>query len=95
MYTVCRGADQSLSAPLQVPGSTSTGRVICSSDLAECVSVPGDFLRPQWGLPPRLLPPFEAGVHRPAPLKGEYRWGRRNFWEYRARVGSSPAPGPT
>ena len=45
-------ADQYRSAPLQLPGSTSAGRVICGSDLAECVSVPGDFLRPQGAFPP-------------------------------------------
>ena len=43
----CQEADQSRSAPLKVSGSTSTGRVICGTDLAECVSVPGDFLQPQ------------------------------------------------
>ena len=54
--------------PLQVSGSTSAGRVICGTDLAECVSVLGDFLRPQGAFPPRLLPPFEGGwVYCPAP----------------------------
>ena len=50
-------ADQSRSAPLQVPGSTLAGRVICGTDLAECVSVPGDFLRLQ-GLSPQDFTPF-------------------------------------
>ena len=54
----------SVLTPLQVSGSTSAGRVICGTDLAECVSIPGDFLRPQGALPPRLLPPFDGGwVH--------------------------------
>ena len=37
--------------PLQVSGSTSAGRVICGMDLAECVSVPGNFPRPQGASP--------------------------------------------
>ena len=44
-------ADQYRSEPLQLPGSASAGRVICGTDLAECVSVPGDFLRPQGAFP--------------------------------------------
>ena len=51
-----RGADQSRSEPLQLPGSTSAGRVICSTDLAECVSVPGDCVRPQGAFPPGFYP---------------------------------------
>ena len=60
-------ADQYRSAPLQVLGSTSAGRVICGMDLAECVSVPGNFLHASGGLPPRLLPPWEGVI---APNKG-------------------------
>ena len=61
-----READQSRSDTS--PGVASAGRVICGTDLAKCVSVPGDFLRPQGAFPPRLLPPFEGGwVHCPAP----------------------------
>ena len=41
-----READQYRSASVQVPGSSSAGRVICGTDLAECDSVPGDFFRP-------------------------------------------------
>ena len=60
-------ADQYRSEPLQVPGSTSAGRVICGTDLAECISVPGDFLRPR-GPFPQAYNPFGGGwVHRPAP----------------------------
>ena len=54
--------------PLQVSGSTSAGRVICGTDLAKCVSVPGDFLRPQGASPPGFYPLLMGGwVHRPAP----------------------------
>ena len=41
-----READQYRSVPLQLPGSSLASRVICGTDMAECVSVPGDFLRP-------------------------------------------------
>ena len=51
-----RGIDQYRSAPLQVPSSTSAGRVICGTDLAECVSVHGDFLRHQRAFPQDLTP---------------------------------------
>ena len=44
--------DQSRSEPLQVLGSASTGRIICGTDLAVCVSVPRDFLRPHGAFPP-------------------------------------------
>ena len=60
-------ADQSRSEPFQLPGSTSAGRVICGTDLAECVSVPGDFLRPQGAFPPGFYLLREGWVHRPAP----------------------------
>ena len=53
--------------PLQVSGSTSAGRVICGTDLAECVSVPGDLLRPQRAFPPGFYP-FGGWVHCPASL---------------------------
>ena len=36
-------ADQYRCIPLQVPGSTSAGRVISGTDLVECISVPGDL----------------------------------------------------
>ena len=49
-------ADHSRSEPLQVSGSASAGRVICGTDLAGCVSVPGDFLRPQGAFPPGFYP---------------------------------------
>ena len=91
-----RGADQYRSAPLQVPGSTSAGRVICGTDQAECVSVPG-FLWPQGT--------FHPGFY---PLRGEVlpgAWGAPNkgnadeavgfFWKCRTRVGSGPAHRPT
>ena len=42
--------------PLHVSGSTSAGRVICGTHLAECVSVPGDFLRPQGAFPSGFYP---------------------------------------
>ena len=58
-------ADHHRSAPLQVPGSISAGRVICSADLAKCVSVPGDFLRPQGTFPPDFYP--LRGVLSPGP----------------------------
>ena len=48
--------DQSRSVPLQVPGSTSAGGVICGTDLTECVSVPGDFLQPQGAFPLAFTP---------------------------------------
>ena len=62
--------------PLQVSGSTSAGRVICGTDLAECVSVPGDFLRPQGAFPSGFYP-LSRGSH---PKKGlvpymPVRWG--------------------
>ena len=53
--------------PLQVSGSTSAGRVICGTDLAECVSVPGDFLQPQGAFPPGFYLLREGWVNRPAP----------------------------
>ena len=60
-------ADQSRSEPLQVSGSASAGRVICGTDLAGCVSVPGDFLRPQGAFPPGFYLLREGWVHCPAP----------------------------
>ena len=60
-------ADQSRSEPLQVSGSASAGRVICGTDLAKCVSVPGDFLRPQGAFPPGFYLLREGWVHCPAP----------------------------
>ena len=53
--------------PLQVSGSASAGRVICGTDLAECVSVPGDFLRPQGAFPPGFYLLREGWVNCPAP----------------------------
>ena len=53
--------------PLHVSGSTSAGRVICGMDLAECVSVPGDFLRPRGAFPPVFYLLREGWVNRPAP----------------------------
>ena len=60
-----RGVDQSRSEPLQLPGSTSAGRVICGTNLAECISAPGDFIRPQGAFPPGFYP-LRWG-HRSAP----------------------------
>ena len=48
-------------------GSASAGRVICGTDLAECVSVPGDFLRPQGAFPPGFYLLRAGWVHCPAP----------------------------
>ena len=48
-------------APLQLLGSTLPGRVYCGTDLAECVSAPGDFLRPQGAFPPGFYPLWEVG----------------------------------
>ena len=53
--------------PLRVSGSTSAGRVILRTDLAECVSVPGDFLRSQGAFPPGFYLLREGWVNRPAP----------------------------
>ena len=67
-----KGADHYRSAPLQVPGSTSVGRVICGMDLAECVSKAGDFLRPQGAFPPGFYPLRGGSSHGAwgAPNKG-------------------------
>ena len=80
-------------------GSTSTGRVICGTDLAECVSVPGDFLRPQ-GAFPQAFTPFRGGLGSlpgawGAPNKGTADGAEGIFGKLRARVGYGPAPGPT
>ena len=58
---------KSRSEPLQVSGSTSAGRVICGTDLAGCVSVPGDFLRPQGAFPPGFYLLRGGWVNCPAP----------------------------
>ena len=82
--------------PLQVSGSSSAGRVICGTDLAECVSVPGDFLRPQGAFPLGFYLLRVGWVNCPAPEAwGEYRRGRRHFRKSRARMGYGPALGPT
>ena len=80
--------------PLQVSGSTSAGRVVCGTDLAGCVSVPGDFLRPQ------AFIPFLGGLDSlpgawGAPNKGNADGAEGIFGKLRARVGYGPAPGPT
>ena len=85
--------------PFQVSGSTSTGRVICGTDLTECVSVPGDFLRPQ-GAFPQAFTPFRGGLGSlpgtwGAPNKGNADGAEGIFGKLRARVGYGPAPGPT
>ena len=94
-----READQSRSEPLQVSGSASAGRVICGTDLAGCVSVPGDFLQPQGAFPPRLLPPSGGLGSLPGawgtPNKGNAEGAEGIFDKLRARVGYGPAPGPT
>ena len=59
--------------PLQVSGSTSASRVICGTDLAECVSVPGDFFRPQGAFPPGFYLFREGWVNRPAPEAPQIR----------------------
>ena len=51
--------------PLQLSGCTSAGRVYCGTDLAECVSAPGDFLRPQGAFLPGFYPLW--GVHCSVP----------------------------
>ena len=84
-----RGADQSRFAPLPVPGSTSTGRVICGTDLAKCVSVPGDFLRPQGAFPSGFYLLREGWVHRKAPeapLTRGMPTGQRAFLANSGRV---------
>ena len=44
------------------------GRPCCrGTDLAECVSVPGEFLRPQGAFPPGFYSLREGWVNRPAP----------------------------
>ena len=48
-------------APLQLLGRTSAGRVYCGTDQAGCVSAAGDFLRAQGGRPRRLLPLVGVG----------------------------------
>ena len=71
-FTV-REANKSRSEPLQVMGSASASRVICGTDLAECVSVPGYFLRSQGAFPPGFYP-LRGGGSSPgawgAPNKG-------------------------
>ena len=60
-------AYQYRSAPLQLLGSTLVGRVIYGTDLAECVSVPGDFHRPQ-GFFPLAFTLFRGGwIYFPVP----------------------------
>ena len=79
-----RRADHHLSEPLQLPGSTSAGRVICSTDLTECVSVPGDFLRPQEAFLPGIYP--LRGRYRPVPLIRGMPTGPQAFLGNAARV---------
>ena len=91
-------ADHSRSEPLQVSGSASAGRVICGTDLAGCVSVPGDFLRPQ-GAFPQAFTPFRGGLGSlpgawGAPNKGNAEGAEGIFGKLRARVGYGPAPVP-
>ena len=43
-------------------GSTLAGRVVWGTELAECVSVPGDFLRPQGPSPQDFTPFGEVGL---------------------------------
>ena len=94
-----RGSDQSLSEPLQVSGSASVGRVICGTDLAKCVSVPGDFLRPQGAFPTGFYPLSRGLGSLPgawgAPNKGNAEGAEGIFDKLRARVGYGPASGPT
>ena len=95
--------------PLQLPGSTWAGHVICGiADLAECVSVPGDFLRTQGafervGLMARYLEISfglrglrEGWVNGPAPeaplIRGTRR-GRRHFWQMPGACGLRPCAG--
>ena len=86
-----READQYRSAPLQVLGSISAGRVICGTDLAKCVSVHEDFLQ-QNSLPTRLLPPSGGGLIAPNKENADGAVGI--FWECQARVGSRPCTEP-
>ena len=50
-------------APIQLSGRTSACRVYCGTDLTECVSAAGYFLRPTGGLPPKLLPTSGGWVY--------------------------------
>ena len=77
-YFAAREGDQYRSAALHLPSSASAGCVICGTDLAECVSVPGGFLRPQGALPQA----FTAFGGRLLPgASGECRRGCRHFLE--------------
>ena len=82
-------ADQYRSAPIQLPGSTSVGRVICDTDLAECDSVPGDFLRPQGALP-RGFYPLRSGGDIEAPLIRRMPTGPLTFLEIPGACGLRP-----
>ena len=80
-------ADQYRSAPLQSPGNTSAGRVICDTNLAKCVSVPGYFFRPQGAFPPGVYP-LREGL-----LLGA--WGDPNKRNADGAVGIFGNAGPT
>ena len=74
-------------------------RQILGTDLAECVSVPGDFLRPQ-GPSPLAFTPFRGVLGSlsgawGAPNKGSADGAEGIFGKLRVRVGYGPAPGPT
>ena len=82
-------------APLQLLGCTSAGRAGCDTDLAECVSAVGDFIRPQGAIPQAFSPfgglfPYAWG----APNKGNTEGAVSILGKYQARVGSGPAPDP-
>ena len=84
--------------PLQVSGSASAGRVICGTDLAKCVSVPGDFLRPQRALSQAFTSFGRVGFiawRLRRPNKGNADGAVGIFGKCRAREGYGPAPGPT
>ena len=73
-------------------GSTSAGRAGYGTDLAECVSIAGDFLRPQ-GAFPQAFTPFGLGSSPGAwgaPSKGNANGAVGILGKCRARVGYGP-----
>ena len=80
-----------------VVGLHSVGRFISGRFCRVCLGT-GEFLRPQWAIPPGFYPLRGGWVYclaPEAPQKGECRRGRRYFWPCRTRVGFGPATGPT
>ena len=78
-------------------GRTSSGRGVSNTDLDGCNSSL-KMLRASGGRPPGFNLPRRGRVYRMAPeahLLRECRRGTWQFWDWLARVGSDPAPGPT